>query len=117
MYYYIQRNSINKILETAGATKAYFLLEFINDNSCENFTAIFTNTISCNSSIIEIEEVCPDEVDVENGKIHLNQLRYWTVKVYEQDSDTNLDVNNADFIKETKAYIYLEGNCDPCKDC
>ena len=112
----IKKNSLNRYKIDID-TYDYYLLEYTNTYDCSSFTSVHDNTsIDCSFPTFEIEEVCVDDVDVLNGKVNLGYVGYWSVAIYGNINNTNLDVNLATFLEEEDSLVYVNG-CDSCGQC
>ena len=94
-------NSVFTLFEKTTLSPAYYLFEFIDEdtNTSKLFTGvdISTNKPRYNEFVIELTEGVEDLL---NSVINLQVNGYYTYKVYEQSSATNLLVANAGAIVE-----------------
>ena len=101
----LNRDSTNKsvftLFEKTTLSPAYYLFEFIDEdtNTSKLFTGVdvSTNKPRYNEFVIELTEGVEDLL---NSVINLQVNGYYTYKVYEQSSPTNLLVANAGAIVE-----------------
>ena len=94
-------NSVFTLFEKTTLSPAYYLFEFIDEdtNTSKLFTGvdISTNKPRYNEFVIELTEGVEDLL---NSVINLQVNGYYTYKVYEQSSATNLLVANAGAVVE-----------------
>ena len=99
----------------SGVVNWSYLFNFTNDMTKESFTTIVSianDAATYNDSndiLIKLKDKQTGAIDSTNGEIKLYPKGYWSYEVYEQNSLTNLDINDAvviDKIEVGKAFIY-----------
>lgn len=91
-------------------TRNYFLLALVNDMTKEEYTSVlrFTETTTEGLSRVSIKLISSGNPIATAGEFKLVNNGYYSYKVYEQTSYTNLDTTDASVIKlleEGKANI------------
>lgn len=113
---FIKKNDTSRITDDIDQYENY-LLEFSNTATCSSVIAVFANTsFDCAYPVFSITEVCSGDENVLLGEINLDYIGYWSVNIYGNPDNVNLDPNLATFIKQEEVKVYIEG-CDTCKSC
>lgn len=104
----LRQGEVNKIIldVTVNTYTGYFLINFIDPYTQDSKTALFQNLADsdCDYYVIHISETSPESLV--DGRINLSTRGSWNLEIYAQESNTNLDVDNAiEFIKNEKLIV------------
>jgi hypothetical protein len=110
----LNNNTINEVAvtvtELATLMTPFYLFELVSDDS--NYSKIFTteNVSTCKSRYDLFNVTLTDSIeDLQNGVINLKTKGYYTYNIYEQVSQTNLDLANITSLVEVgKMYFNKE---------
>ena len=109
----LARATVNTIVVTVEEKRTlddpYWLFHFKNETTGNDYYCIASN-ISTQKKRYDLFEITETDSspDNENGEITLTETGQYTYKVYEQESSTNLDPENATTLCETGIAIVIK---------
>jgi hypothetical protein len=94
--------------ESTTISNPNYLFQFINATSLEEvvFIASDTSNFKDRYNLFVIQLVAKNAINLLNGQIYLNDNGYWTYKVYQQASPTNLNLELTGALVETGKVLY-----------
>ena len=112
----IKKSATNVIPLDVVVSKDYLLLQFVDLYKHSQRIALCTPTVVSGLNTVSVIEK-GGEINQLIGEVNLFPLGDWRLNVYQQDSSSNLDTSNADFIGQLKVTVFstdcLEN--DPCQ--